>query len=111
MFLDLKSDSVYRVKVGSADDDAWYSTWYEDDDDVVYPNEPWDALVWSEVLVYPTDIAPWSEQPKARVAGIPVEAYQADGRYAYTICDPAQAPQDPYQPSQIPNGFLGGWSQ
>ena len=99
---DLMANKLYKLAVGSTDE----SNWYRDHKDKKSREKIVDASiwpeVWSEVVVYPTDEPPSSVM---RVAGIPVNKYQANGKFAYKICSPSQAPQNENQPSQLPEGF------
>ena len=101
VLLGLRSDTLYQVGVGSADDFNWYYSHKDKRNRGLADASAWPEA-WAVVLVYPTGSPP---SVITSVAGIPVEAYQAQGKYTYTICDPAQAPQNENDPSQIPNGF------
>ena len=62
-----------------------------------------DVSNWSPwVVVHPTDSAPTGFTD---VAGIEVEAYQADGQYTYTVCDPKTAPTNGLYPMKLATGF------
>ena len=63
-----------------------------------------DTSRWSDfTLVYPTTNAP--NVKGTRIATIELNTFQANGRFDYKICNPAQAPASETDPSQLPPGI------